>query len=263
MTVGRFGLWALAGVTAMSFSAFARAEVGTFRLYAGIVPTSYKITFDENAPNFGGSLNYRNKKAKATYTAVNAGGTWVSPIGIYVDLSILQSLSSKHDLWSDVSSQKQDFSHDTYTLTAGYARAFGSGVSVSGFGGLIRGSTVLNAPSPPFGFSKDKFDSGGIFVGAGTGIPALGGQFSGSVAIAFMSGKWTDDTGFSNDADYTVGFSLGGAYTYKFGPAWGITADARYQQYGYTFNALATAVAPEYTVKEKIGSLGVRVSYQF
>src|SRR5207249_143050 len=81
--------------------------------------------------------------------------------------------------------------------------------------------------------------SQGIFVGAGGGIPALRGQFSGSVAIAGMKGKWKDDNGFSNTADTTFGFSLGGAYTYPITPALGVTADLRYQQYKYNFDVVA------------------------
>lgn len=269
MTKGRFGLWILVPtVVAALFSASTQAQEesfpGTFRLHAGIVPTSYKITFDQNAPNFGGPLNYQNKTAKATYAAVNAGMTWVSPTGVYVDFSAQQSLSATHDLWSNIpGGDKQDFSHDTYTLTAGYARAIGGDVSVSGFGGFLKGETVLNAPTPPFGFTKDTFDSQGLFFGVGAGVPALEGQFSGSVALAFMSGKWKDDTGYNNSARATIGFSLGGAYTYKFDPAWGVTAEVRYQQYSYNFDAQPPVAVNEYTIKEQIGSVGVRLSYQF
>lgn len=249
------------------FSASTQAQdesfPGTFRLYAGIVPTTYKISFDGNANITAGTNTYRNRSAKSTYVALNLGGTWVSPLGIYVDLSLQQSLGGKHDLWSDLDSQKQDFSHDTYTLTGGYARALGAGVSVSGFGGAISGKTVLDVPgSANFAFTRDQFDSRGFFVGAGAGVPALGGQISGSVAIAFMKGTWKDDAGFNNDADTTVGFSLGGAYTYRLDDAWGVTADVRYQQYSYGFNAPPGSTA-EYTVKEHIGSLGARISYQF
>jgi hypothetical protein len=263
MKKSKSGMWgALFAVLAGALFSLP-TEAQTFRLYAGIVPTSYKISFDQNAPNFGGSLNYQNRTAKSNYLAANVGGTWISSAGIYVDLSLLQSLSATHDLWTDVSSEKQDFSHDSYTLTAGYARAFGPGVTVSGFGGLIRGSTALNAPNPPFTFGRDKFDSQGLFVGVGGGVPALRGQFSGSVAIAFMNGKWRDDSGYNNSATTTVGFSLGGAYTYKLTQAWGVTADLRHQQYSYNFDAQPPVAVNEYTVKEQITSLGVRLSYQF
>jgi hypothetical protein len=241
------------------FPAASQAQ-NAFRLYAGAAPTSYKITFDQNAPNFAGGANYKDKTAKSTYTAVNVGLTWVSPKAIYVDFAAQQSLSATHDLWKSVTSQDQDFSHDSYTLTAGYSHVFDKGISVSGFGGYTVSNTVLNAPRQ-LGFTKDKFDSHGIFVGVGAGIPALGGQFSGSVALAGMSGKWKDDVAYSNSADYTVGFSLGAAYTYKISQAWGVGADIRLQQYKYTFGTYTTQ--PAYSVKENISSLGVKAGYQF
>ena len=251
MKTYRIELWALPFVFAF-FPAAAQAQ-NVFRLYAGLAPTSYKISFDQNAP-------YSNQTAKSSYTAANVGLTWISPKGIYVDFAAQQSLSAHHDLWDSVTSQKQDFSHDTYTLTGGYSHPFAQGASVSGFGGYTVSNTVLHAPRPPFAFSKDTFDSQGIFVGAGAGVPALRGQFSGSVAIAVMKGKWKDDNVFNNTADATVGFSLGGAYTYPITPALGVTADLRYQQYKYNFDVVTTAA---YTVTEKITSLGVRLGYRF
>ena len=254
MKTSRIELWTLLFVFAF-FPAAAEAQ-NVFRLYGGLAPTSYKISFDQNAP-----VGYSNQTAKSSYTAANVGLTWISPKGIYVDFAASQSLSATHDLWNSVpNTPPQDFSHDTYTLTGGYSHAFGQGASVSGFGGYTVSNTQLNAPSV-LGFTKDKFDSQGIFVGAGGGIPALRGQFSGSVAIAVMKGKWTDDAGFNNTADATGGFSLGGAYTYPITPALGVTADLRYQQYKYNFGVVAGTAA--YTVTEKITSLGVRLGYRF
>lgn len=257
MKTHRIELGALLFVFAF-FPAAAQAQSGTFRLYAGLAPTTYKISFDQNSP-------YGSATAKSKYTAANAGLTWISSRGIYVDFALQQSLSATHDLWNFVpNTPPQDFSHDTYTLTGGYSHGFASGVSVSGFGGYTVSNTQLNAPKPPFAFSKDKFDSQGIFIGVGVGYPALGGQISGSVAIASMKGKWKDDNGFNNTADYTIGFSLGAGYTYKFSQAWGITGDIRSQQYKYDFGTYtATTAQPAYTVKENITSLGVKLSYQF
>jgi len=250
MKTHRIELWASLFVFAF-FPVVAQAQ-NVFRLYGGLAPTTYKISFDQNSP-------YGSVTAKSSYMAVNAGLTWISPKGIYVDFAASQSLSATHDLWNSVTSQKQDFSHDSYTLTGGYSHAFAQGASVSGFGGYTASNTQLNAPSV-LGFTKDKFDSQGIFVGVGGGIPALRGQFSGSVAIAGMKGKWKDDSGFNNTADTTFGFSLGGAYTYPITPALGVTADLRYQQYKYNFGVVTTAA---YTVTEKIGSIGVRLGYRF
>ena len=254
MKTSRIELWTLLFVFAF-FPVAAEAQ-NVFRLYGGLAPTSYKISFDQNAP-----IGYSNQTAKSSYTAANVGLTWISPKGIYVDFAASQSLSATHDLWNSVpNTPPQDFSHDTYTLTGGYSHAFAQGASASGFGGYTVSNTQLNAPSV-LGFTKDKFDSQGIFVGAGGGIPALRGQFSGSVAIAVMKGKWTDDAGFNNTADATGGFSLGGAYTYPITPALGVTADLRYQQYKYNFGVVAGTAA--YTVTEKITSLGVRLGYRF
>jgi len=249
----RTELWALLLVSAICPAA-AQAQ-SAFRLYGGLAPTSYKISFDQNAP-----VSYSNQTAKSSYTAANVGVTWISPKGIYVDFATQQSLSATHDLWNSVTSQKQDFSHDSYTLTGGYSHAFAQGPSVSGFGGYTVSNTALNAPRPPLLFSKDTFDSQGIFVGAGAGVPALRGQFSGSIALAGMKGKWKNDSTFNNTADTTFGFSLGGAYTYPITPALGVTADLRYQQYKYNFGIVTTAA---YTVTEKIASLGVRLGYRF
>jgi len=137
-----------------------------------------------------------------------------------------------------------------------HSRTF-RGVSISGFGGYTYGKTIFTRPE--LGYSKDIFESKGIFVGAGAGVPALRGQFSGSLAIAGMKGNQKDDNGFDIKADTTIGFSLGGAYTYKLSQALGVTADLRYQQYKYDFG---TEIAG-YTVTEKITSLGVRLGYQF
>ncbi len=147
---------------------------------------------------------------------------------------------------------------DSYTLTGGYIHALSGGVSISGFGGYTYGKTIFYTP-PSFGYSKDIFESKGIFVGAGAGVPALRGQFSGSLAIAGMKGNQKDDNGFDIKADTTFGFSLGGAYTYKLSEKLGVTADLRYQQYKYDFGSQISG----YKVTEKITSLGVRLGYQF
>jgi hypothetical protein len=261
MNAGKFGLGISICVAAGILMPVAAQAQNTFRLYTGVAPTSYSISFDNNAPN-----GYRNKTAKSKYTAANVGFSWISPKGIYVDVSGQESLSAHHDLWTDETSQEQKFSRDTFTLTGGYSHTFGQGVSVSGFGGYTQGTTTLNAPkgaTTPFtiNFSKDIFQSKGIFVGVGTGMPALGGQISGSAAIAFMNGRWKDDNTYNNHADVTLGYSLSVAYTYKFTPAWGITGDIRGQRYNFDFATSSAATA--YQVSEKIVSAGVRLSYQF
>ena len=250
MKTHRIELWALLFVFAF-FPALARAQSGAFRVYAGLAPTAYRITLD--IPGAG------NATAKSSYAAANLGATWVSPRGIYVDVSGQTSLNAKHDLWEViVGDGKQKFSRDSYTLTGGYIHVLSGGVSISGFGGYTYGKTIFYAP-PGFAQSKDIFESKGIFVGAGAGVPALRGQFSGSLAIAGMKGNQRDDAGFDINADRTFGFSLGGAYTYKLSEALGVTADLRYQQYKYDFDSQI----PGYKVTEKMTSLGVRLGYRF
>ncbi|HET7201339.1 MAG TPA: hypothetical protein VFI80_11065 [Burkholderiales bacterium] len=262
MSARKVGSWVLCSIAAGGLlPSLAQAEIGTFRAYAGVMPTRYSVSFDNGAPDAPPST-YKNKTAKSSYTAVTLGGTWIHPKGIYVDLSAQQSGSATHDLWSDVTNQSQKFTHDVYTLTAGYSHVFPSGMSASGFGGYTQANTTLAAPEPPLGFSKDTFDSKGIFIGVGGGIPALRGQFSGSIALASMSGTWKDDNGFNNSASYTTGFSLSGGYTYRISEALGVTVDLRHQQYKYDFGVYANN-SPTYSVTEKITSAGVRLSYQF
>jgi hypothetical protein len=247
----------LTGLAGIFFAATAaQAQSGVFRVYAGLAPTTYRIQFDSNAP-------YADQTAKSSYVAANLGATWVSPRGIYIDVSGQKSLSAKHDLWESTGDGSQKFSRDSYTLTGGYIHVLSGGVNITGFGGYTHAKATLSAPQG-FSFSKDIFESNGIFLGAGGGVPALRGQFSGSVAIAGMKGNWKDDNVFDNDADTTLGFSLGGAYTYKLSESLGVTADLRYQQYKFDFGvAAATPSAPAYTVTEKLVALGVRLGYQF
>src|SRR5690349_12205732 len=262
MRASKVGSWLLCSMAGGGLlPAAAQAETGAFRAYAGVLPTSYSVSFDNGAPDAPPST-YKNKTAKSSYTAVTLGGTWISPGGIYVDLSAQQSGSATHDLWSDVPNQSQKFTHDVYTLTAGYSHVFSSGMSASGFGGYTQARTTLAAPEPPLGFSKDTFNSKGVFLGVGGGIPALRGQFSGSLALAFMSGTWKDDNGFNNSASYTTGFSVSGGYTYRINQSLGVTADLRHQEYKYDFGVYQNN-APTYSVTEKITSAGVRLGYQF
>ena len=84
-------LCALLCAAAAFFPALAQAQSGVFRVYAGLAPTSYRITL-----NIPGAFN---ATAKSNYAAANLGATWVSPRGVYVDVSGQTSLNAKHDLW--------------------------------------------------------------------------------------------------------------------------------------------------------------------
>ncbi len=259
-----FKSWMLLVAAVAGFSSLSAQAQHTFRPYAGLAATNYSIKFDNNA-----FVGYQNKTAKSDYLAPTVGFTWVSPQRIFVDAQYQWSGSATHDLWKDITPADQDFSRDTFTLTGGYVHVFPGGNSMSGFGGYTqgestlaapRGSTIPNSGGATIGWSEDKFKSRGLFVGVGGGFPGLGGQFSVSGAIALMSGKWTDDTGFSVDAAATVGVSLSGGYTYRITPALGITGDLKLQNYSYTFDPVTGL---DYTVKESTKALGARVSYQF
>jgi len=252
-----FKLWMLLPVVAAGLLSPAVQAQQTFRAYGGLAWTKYNIKFDNNA-----FVGYQNKTAKADYLAPTIGFTWVSPQRIYVDASYQTSLSAEHDLWTDFGFPKQDFSRSSYTVTGGYVHVLSGGNTVTGFGGLTGGKSKLKAPGPPtMAWTEDVFTSNGVFVGAAWGMPALGGSISVSGALALMGGKWTDDTGFSADAKSTVGFSLGGGYTYRITPALGVTADLKIQNYSYTFDP--PGVNPDYKVKENTAAVGARVSYQF
>ena len=96
-----FKLWMLLAVVAAGLLSPAVQAQQTFRAYGGLALTQYSIKFDNNAPNFGGAGDFRNKTAKADYLAPTIGFTWVSPQRIYVDASYQTSLSAEHDLWKD------------------------------------------------------------------------------------------------------------------------------------------------------------------
>jgi len=245
---------------AVVFSAAAQAQ-GIIRLYAGPAATNYGISFDNETP----SALKAGRTIKSKYTAVNAGITWVTSSGFYMDLSGQQSGSgATHDLWTSITGEPQKFTHNDYQLTAGGVKVFNNGMSISGFGGYKYGHTEMAAPRPPVPWSKDTFDAKGVFFGVGGGFPVLAGSLSVSGALAFMGGKWKDDqpVPFEQTADYTFGYSLGVGYTYKFTQAFGITADYKYQYYNYNFNAYDITL-PAYSINEKISALGVRLSVQF
>jgi hypothetical protein len=258
-------------VVAAGFLSPAAQAQNTFRVYAGLAPTTYNIEFDNNAP-----AGYRSKTAKSNYLATNVGVSWISPQRIYVDLSAQQSGSATHDLWKDIpAGPDQHFSHDSWALTAGYVHVLSQGMTISGFGGYRLGKTTLGAPKgatiPADGtltWSEDVFKSKGVFFGAAWGMPALRGTINLSGALAFLGGTWSNDSTtnpYGNDAKATVGFSFNAGYTYRFGQGWGVTGDYRFQTYKYGFNQFTTGATtnPAYNVTERISSIGARVSYEF
>ncbi len=237
------------------------ADEGLIRLRVSEARTSYSLGFDQNA-----DPNYRNKTAKSTFTMKGVGLTAVSSSGVYLDFVTAKSGSATHDLWSNVNSTPQSFERTESTVTLGFSGPAGEG-SASGFLGYKTGESDLNAPPGAitgYTFTKDIFKSSGFFFGGGFAFPALGGNIGFNGAIAFMSGKWTDDHNppFDNSADTTVGFSLGASYTYLFTKNVGLSVDWKFNAYSYNFALYSTSVAP-YTVTETTNALGLSLLAQF
>lgn len=248
--------FAVISASAFALPQAAQAE-GLVRIRAGVAPTNYSVKVE--------GFPYGRGEAKSSYTAKNVGLTFVSDGGFYLDLVGQASGDATHDLWQPL--PDQDFSRKDFTLTLGVSIPGQSGTG-SVFGGFKSGSTELSAPRnsshPTTGlidWSKDTFDSAGFFFGGGYAWPAIGGQLGINAAIAFMGGTWKDDAGFSNDADFTVGFSFGLSYTYMFGKNFGLTADFKSQHYNYGFNQYQTTGA--YDVTESINSFGLTALVQF
>lgn len=246
----------------------ALADEGLIRLRATASRNSYSLGFDDNGPT-----GYRNKTAKATFTMKGVGLTAVSASGVYVDFVTAKSGSATHDLWNSFTTAPQSFERTESALTLGFSGQAGEG-SGSAFLGYKVGESKLHAPpfapvtstlpNTTYNFTQDKFTSSGLFFGGGFAFPAMGGNLGFNGAIAFMSGKWTDDhspTPYDNKADTTVGFSLGASYTYLFTKNVGVSADWRFNAYSYNFNLYSTN--PAYTVTETINSFGVSLLAQF
>jgi hypothetical protein len=238
-----------------------QAEEGLVRLRVGAAATDYSLKFDSSTPD----SYYRNKTAKSSYTAKNAGLTFVSPGGFYVDILGQTSGDATHDLWEPYA-KNMEFSRDDFTLTLGVSIPSQSGTG-SVFGGFKSGTTELQAPKgtfiPGYGaplWSKDKFETTGFFFGGGYGFPAAGGQIGFNAAMAFMGGEWTDDTGYRVEADFTFGFSMGASYTYTFGKNFGLIADLKFQNYSYNFD---TSTSTPYTITETATAVGLSLFGQF
>ncbi len=241
-------------LTAATFAIpeIAIAQEGLVRVRAGVASTNYNLKFDDVGPYAGG-------EAKSSYTARGLGLTFISSGGFYVDILGQTSGDATHDLWKPRPDQK--FSRDDFTLTLGVSFPSGSG-ALSVFGGLKSGTSELTTPAGIRAYTYDRFESTGVFFGLGYGFPAAGGQIGINGALAAMSGKWTDDAGFNNEADYTFGFSFGLSYTYTFGRNFGVIADFKTQSYSYDFGVYAVN-SPAYTIVERVNSFGLSGFVQF
>jgi hypothetical protein len=254
-------LCAMAG--AASQVAFA-ADEGLIRARVAVSNNNYSIDFDQNDPN------YKNRSAKSSFAMRGIGLTAVSSGGVYLDFLTQSSGTATHDLWNTPMSpwttaphKDLPFKRTENTLTLGFSNQVGEGAG-SFFLGYKQGKSELDSPYGKVDFTgtwkRDEFTSAGMFFGGGFAFPAIGGQIGLNAALALMKGKWTDDTGYNNEADITVGFSFGASYTYMFTGNFGASLDFKGAAYNYNFN---TSTNNPYTISEKIGSVGVNLLAQF
>jgi len=244
---------------AIMASQAAYAQEGLVRARVVLASNSYSLAFDNADPN----TDYRGRTAKASYRSTGIGLTLVSGGGMYLDFVATTSADATHDLWAT----SRPFKRDEQTLTLGYGSSVGTG-TLSGFLGYKAGTTELNSlgflpVAPAYRFTKDTFETGGFFFGAGYGFPAAGGQIGLNAALAFMSGDWTDDHSpipYDVSADLTLGFSFGLSYTYMFGRNFGASVDLKANTYSYNFGQ---ATSTPYTNVETITSIGLNLIGQF
>ncbi|MDH4190433.1 MAG: hypothetical protein OEW21_09530 [Betaproteobacteria bacterium] len=241
---------------AASHAAF--ADEGVIRARLVVSSNNYELSFDDKAP-------YANRSAKSSYSMTGLGLTAVSAGGAYIDFVAQNSGSAKHDLWNNLAGNPppQAFKREEAAVTLGVSTRMGEGAS-SAFLGYKTGTSTLDAPPLTFTWTKDIFESSGLFFGGGFAFPALNGNIGLNGALALMSGKWTDNDvpPYNNKADTTVGFSFGASYSYMFTGNVGMSIDWKYNAYSYNF-AVYSVTVPAYTVTEKINSIGVNLLAQF
>ena len=242
MRAGYFRMVVISVAATATLAATTAHAEGLLRLRAGASQTSYDLAFD------GGP--YKGRSAKSTFAAPGGALSYLAENRFFVDLSGQSANGATHDLWTT----PQPFSRSDFAVTAGYL----SESDLSVFGGYKSATSGLTAGAGA-GFSKETFSSTGPFAGLGYSIAAGPGRLGANVAIAYMLGEWKDDSGFKATA-YTLGASYSVTYTYMLARHVGFQADARMQNYSYTF---WDATAGNYKVSEKVTALGLGLIVQF
>ena len=246
-------LFALAAMTS-------QAALADVKLRAGVANTSYSVEFDGT---------YNNKTSNADYKATNFGVTFIAADGLYLDLA-MSGGDGTHDLWNNVfpasNYPEQEFERSDSALILGKStvREDGSGATV--YIGLKSGVTKLSAAGvnptqTSVWWDEDKFESAGLVFGGGLSFPmSSGGTFGINGGMGLMSATWSDDSGYSEDADYAIGLSFGMSYTHPINDNFGIVLDYKGNSYNYTF---AAETASEFTVPEKSGAFGINLYAKF
>lgn len=216
----------LLSVAAMATLVTAQAEAADLRARAGVGFLAYTLSpnwvdYDANAGIMAGSVG------------VTAGFD-----RSYLDFLYQFTLSGEHNLYDDAGYGMQPIDRTDWTLTYGYSLS----QKLTVFAGWKSGETVLDAPSG-FLWTKDTFKASGPFAGAATAFGQTdNGSFSANAALGLMAGNWSDDSGFfDNDADNTVGFSIGGAYNRYIGEAGTLSLGVAFQNYHFDFGEGNTA----------------------
>lgn len=209
-----------------------------------------RASYSSNTYDLSG--DYRT--ATSDFNALGVGITFAAESGWYLDVFSSSSSSATHDIYA----RAGDFEREDFSVTVGFA-AEGFGM----FAGYKSGESILHVPSglvSPPAWTYDKFESAGVFGGVSLSTPTgPTSSLSGSVALALMGATWTDDAGFSDDADTAVGFSLGASWSTMFGPNFGASLDFKYQMYSFDFGDATTF----FFVDEEITSIGASVFVQF
>lgn len=189
----------------------------------------------------------------AEYTGVPLGLTLIFDNGMYADV-LVSNVSG--DANGDDTDETGDFDRDDTTLTFGWRVE-----NFSFFVGYKKGESTTEFEFAPGFSAADTFESEGVVAGAGISFPSGSHNFSITGGLGFMEGTYTyEETGspdFDVDADFTLGYSLGLAYSYSFNSNFAITADYKWQSYDFEFSDF------DITLTEDFSGFSLLAGYRF
>jgi len=203
----------------------------TFRPRVGYGTADYKLELTEFSVN----------EVKADYEPLTFGGALISD-NFFLDVSY-SSGSGEADL------PGYDFDREETIVNAGFRLN-----STSFYVGYMSAESEFKAATG----SSATFESSGFLIGLGQGIPAFGGSFSIGAGLAFLEGTFTGESGDSDDADFTVGFSGTLGYGYPITSHINLRGDVKYNAYSFDFTSTSGGTADESVV-----SLLLSVAYAF
>ena len=203
---------------------------------------------------------------KVDYTPITLGASYAFDNGMYIDLSYTGG-SGKHDGYILSGYPKQDFKRSDVTLAFGRAHVNESnGMALGYFAGLKSGTTTAGAPIA-MGFTEETLTTSGLIVGGGVSFPIAsgrGGSVGVNLGVGLMGTTWEDNATtyvWNETSDTSVGASFGLNYNYQFNSTVGVTVDYKTQSYKYDFGLLFGK--PNFTIEEKISTLGATVNIGF